>query len=206
MASGIKKLLITAFIMVVIVFLLSVFYPFGFLKIVRWAGLLLFLLLVWFFRDPERSSPDEENNILSPADGRVTSIIIKDGKTRIAIFMSIFNVHVNRIPITGKVIEKKYTPGRYVPAFNPNCHLQNEQSEVTISNNKIKVKIIQIAGLLARKIVNNLKSNMQVVAGQRYGMIKLGSRVDIEFPASCTLECVKGQQVKAGQTVLAKIG
>ena len=205
LAKGSAKLLITALILVLIVFVISLVFPLGFLKIVRCIFLVTFLFLAFFFRDPDRKTPQGDENIISPADGKVVSIEHNDDKKRVAIFMSLFNVHVNRAPVKGKVIARKHSPGQYLPAFNPNCHLKNEQCEIIIQHRDIKVKVVQIAGLVARKIVNYLKKEDKVKAGQRYGMIKLGSRLDVEFPDYCSVQVEKGQKVKAGQTIIAKI-
>ncbi len=205
MAKGSEKLLLTALVLVLIVFAISLVSPLGFLKIVRWVFLVAFLLLVLFFRDPDRKIPSGAENIISPADGKVVSIEHENNRKRVAIFMSLFNVHVNRVPVSGKVIVRKHSPGQYLPAFNPNCHLKNEQCEIIIQHKDIKVKAVQIAGLVARKIVNYLEKEDYVKAGQRYGMIKLGSRVDVEFPDNCPVQVEKGQKVRAGQTIIAKI-
>lgn len=205
MAEGSGKLIIGTILFVVAVFLLSLFYPLGFLKIIRWFLLVLLFLLCWFFRDPARKIPEGPDNILSPADGKIISIETLKDKQKIAIFMSLFDVHVNRVPITGKVVAKEYVPGQYLPAFSPNCHLKNEQSKTIIKNERVEVKLTQIAGLVARKIVNNLKIDMELQAGQRFGLIKLGSRVDLEIPHKCRINCREGQKVKAGETIIAKI-
>ena len=205
LAQGSSRPIIITLGIVIIVFILSNIYPHNILNIIRWPVLYIFFIIVWFFRDPERKIPSGKNNILSPADGRVVKITNQKGRTKIAIFMSLFNVHVNRIPIRGKIISKKHIQGKYQPAFKPNIHMTNEQSEILIQNQSIEVKVTQIAGLLARKIINNLVPDTEVIAGQRYGMIRFGSRVDIEFPLICKVQCRKGQKVKAGETILAKI-
>jgi len=126
LAEGSAKIVIISSLIVVAIFLLSFIVSISFLKIVRWAFLLLLILLIWFFRDPDRTVPVAKGNIVSPADGKIVEIKDHDNRQKVAIFMSLLNVHVNRIPMAGKIIEKKYTAGQYLPAFNPNCYLKNE--------------------------------------------------------------------------------
>lgn len=169
----------------------------------------IFLFSVNFFRDPERTPPAEDNVIVSPADGEV--IIIKDiedtrfinGKAKqVSIFMSPFNVHVNRIPVSGKVDYYKYIPGEYLMAYYEKADERNERSEIGISGKYGKVLFTQVAGFIARRIVCTLNVNDQVTMGDRFGMIKFGSRSDIIVPFDWELKVKKGDVVFAGETVI----
>ena len=152
------------------------------------AAILLFLTLN-FFRDPERTTPDKDGIIVSPADGKVivireniTNSFVGENCNQISIFMSPLNVHVNRIPISGKVEHLKYYEGKFIAAFEDKASENNERMETGIISNNGKVLFTQIAGFLARRIVNDLKIGDSVIIGNRFGMIKFGSRVDIFVP------------------------
>ncbi len=173
---------------------------------------LLTVFNLYFFRDPERQPPDDPHAIVSPADG--TIIEIKEveepeyfrGKVRqISIFLSVFNVHVNRIPISGKVEYVAYHPGKFLAAFKDKASLDNEQTAIGISDAYgRRVLFKQIAGLIARRIVCNVKEGQQVTVGERMGLIRYGSRVDVFFDLSARVLVKKGQKVKGGETVLAR--
>jgi phosphatidylserine decarboxylase len=174
---------------------------------------LLFLLfsmfLAYFFRDPERIVPAGEDLILSAADGEVISIkpihdvefIGKEG-TMISVFMSVFDVHVNRIPLSGRVDYGKYNKGKFLPAFEDNASLENEQNELGLDTTKGKIILKQIAGILARRIVCKIKPGDQVKTGRRFGMIKFGSRVDLFLPKNVEIKVKLNQKVKAGETII----
>lgn len=178
------------------------------------AGVLciIFILIVFFFRDPERNIPQEENAVIAPADGKIILIeevndneYLNNRAKIVSIFMSVFNVHINRVPITGTVEYLKYNKGKFLPAFTEESSLKNENYAVGISNGNQKVLFKQIAGLIARRIVNNLKLNQSVKAGQRFGMIKFGSRVDIIMPLSTQISVSLNQKVKGGETIIGII-
>ncbi|MCK4967286.1 phosphatidylserine decarboxylase family protein [bacterium] len=178
------------------------------------AGVLciLFILVVFFFRDPERNVPLEENAVIAPADGKIILIeevddneYLNNRAKIVSIFMSVFNVHINRVPITGTVEYLKYNKGKFLPAFTEASSLKNENYAVGISNGNQKVLFRQIAGLIARRIVNNLKLNQSVKAGQRFGMIKFGSRLDIIMPLSTQISVSLNQKVKGGETIIGII-
>jgi phosphatidylserine decarboxylase len=174
---------------------------------------LLFLLfsmfLAYFFRDPERIVPAGEDLILSAADGEVISIkpihdvefIGKEG-TMISVFMSVFDVHVNRIPLSGRVDYVKYNKGKFLPAFEDKASLENEQNELGLDTTKGKIILKQIAGILARRIVCKIKPGDQVKTGRRFGMIKFGSRVDLFLPKNVEIKVKLNQKVKAGETII----
>ena len=172
----------------------------------------LFILIVFFFRDPERTIPQEENAVIAPADGKIILIgevnddeYLNNRAKIVSIFMSVFNVHINRIPITGTIEYLKYNKGKFLPAFTEESSLRNENYAVGISNGNRKVMFRQIAGLIARRIVNNLKLNQSVKAGQRFGMIKFGSRLDIIMPLSTQISVSLNQKVKGGETIIGVI-
>ena len=166
----------------------------------------------YFFRDPERTVPPDENLILSAGDGKVVDIkeVFEDryfhGQARkISIFLSVFNVHINRIPISGKVGYFEYKPGKFVQAFKPIASTENEQTIIGIENGKTKVVVKQIAGILARRIVCHIREGYSVKRGERFGMIKFGSRVDLIIPLDAEVLVKLGDKVKGGETAIAKI-
>ena len=167
-----------------------------------------FLFITWFFRDPERPIPDEPNVVVSPADGKVTEIVTEkepiNGETckRVTIFLSVFNVHVNRVPIGGTIEDIRYNPGKFLAAFNPKASMDNEQNIILISNGKTNVLVKQIAGLIARRIVCWPNKGDLYEPGQRYGLIRFGSRVDILLPENTKLSVVCGDIVSGGQSII----
>jgi phosphatidylserine decarboxylase len=171
------------------------------------APVLLAAFFLWFFRDPERTIPTGPGLIVSPGDGLVTetaSIQTPQGpRQRISIFLSVFDVHVNRSPIGGVLTSVRYQKGQYLNAMNPDSADRNEQNIATVSGEGMEVTFKQIAGLLARRIVFNLKVGDTVERGQRVGLIKFGSRVNVIVPAETVLRVKAGQRVKGGSSVLA---
>jgi phosphatidylserine decarboxylase len=171
------------------------------------APVLLAAFLLWFFRDPRRAIPAGPGLIVSPGDGKVTetvTISTPDGpRQRISIFLSIFDVHVNRSPIGGVLSSVRYQKGLYLNALNPASADRNEQNVVTVQGEGITVIFKQIAGLIARRIVFNLREGDTVERGQHVGLIKFGSRVDVVLPAEATLRVKVGQRVKGGASILA---
>ncbi len=178
-----------------------------------WVALGLTLLVAFFFRDPDRDVPNDASVILSPADGRVVTVEpLAHGKytseqpsSRIGIFLSPLNVHVNRAPVAGQVIQVQHQPGKFRAAFAADAAEVNEQNAVSIQDaHGRRVVLVQIAGMLARRIVCRLTRGDQVQQGDRYGMIMLGSRVDVYCPAEAQLKIAVGQRVKAGETVIGE--
>jgi phosphatidylserine decarboxylase len=171
------------------------------------APVLLAAFFLWFFRDPRRTVPPGEGLIVSPGDGRVTetvAITTPEGpRQRISIFLSVFDVHVNRSPIGGVLTQVRYRKGEYLNAMNPASADRNEQNLVTVRGQGFEVTFRQIAGLLARRIVFNFREGDTVERGQRVGLIKFGSRVDVVLPAEAALRVKVGQRVKGGSSVLA---
>lgn len=175
--------------------------------------LILTLFVAYFFRDPERNAPEDERLIVAPADGRVVTVeknfqdtrFLSAPVTRVGIFMSPLNVHVNRAPVAGQVTSVQYHPGQFRPAFAADATEVNEQNAVIIQDAKgRRLVMVQVAGMLARRIVCYLKGGERVQQGERYGMIMLGSRVDVYCPPEVTLTVHVGQHVKAGETVIGE--
>lgn len=170
---------------------------------------LLAMFFLWFFRDPERDVPADAGYIVSPADGKVTSIgpEVRDGRsqTHISIFLNVFDVHVNRSPMEGVITGARYRKGKFMNAMNPACAEHNEQNEVTVEGEGHTVIFRQIAGLLARRIVFTRNVGDRVQRGERIGLIKFGSRVDVILPALATLRIKVGDRVKGGSSVLAQL-
>ena len=169
--------------------------------------LLLALFLMWFFRDPARRIPRDPGLIVSPADGKVeeaewieTSI---GSRVRVSIFLNVFDVHVNRVPVSGTVSLVEYREGAFLNALNAESALHNEQTLITIDTGDYSVSFKQIAGVLARRIVCNLREGDRVMRGERMGLIKFGSRTDVLLPANVELRVKAGDRVKGGSSVLA---
>ena len=185
-----------------------------------WPGLSLTLplvaaaLTVWvvvFFRDPARPGPRGDRVVVSPADGRVLSVAaveepmyLHDTATRVSIFMNVFNVHVNRFPVSGEVDIVHYNPGEFFAASLDKASLVNEQASVGIVGPHGPVLVRQIAGLIARRIVTDVAPGDAAVQGERLGMIRFGSRVDLFFAAAAAVKVKEGDRVLAGQTIIAE--
>jgi len=162
---------------------------------------LVFLLdffFIWFFRDPERIPGGDDTDVVSPADGRVVDI----RGTTVCIFMNIHNVHVNRAPLSGKIVAMKHTDGGYLPAFCKDSH-RNERNSTCIESDFGLVKMVQIAGTVTRRIDSYFNVGDTVVRGERIGMIRFGSRVDVTPPPGYKLMVRKGQRVRAAETIIA---
>ena len=168
---------------------------------------LLAMFLMWFFRDPTRRVPREPGLIVSPADGKVEDaewIETSAGpRVRVSIFLNVFDVHVNRVPVSGTVSLVEYREGAFLNAMNGESAIRNEQTLITIDAGDYSVSFKQIAGVLARRIICNLREGDLVARGQRMGLIKFGSRTDVLLPASVTLRVKAGDRVKGGSSVLA---
>ena len=191
----------------IILFLLVVFFYF----IYKPFFIILLVLLIftfYFFRDPERVVPLGDDILVSPADGLITNISeTKEGKknyTKVSIFLSIFNVHIQRLPISGVITKVDYIEGKFINATLDKASDENERLKITIKNSNNLIYVTQIAGLIARRIVNYVKPNENVNQGERYGIIKFGSRVDIEFPNNFKILVNEGQQCIGGETVIAQ--
>lgn len=180
-------------------------------------GLVATLWCIFFFRDPERFVPLEDNAIISPADGVVTRVEygaeapeeLGYGKTKfnkISIFLNVFNVHVNRVPLSGVVSKISYRPGKFLSANAEDASVENERNSVVVKNSSgTEIIFVQVAGLVARRIISDLKEGQEVVAGQRYGIIRFGSRADLYFPENVEIKSLLGQTMVGGETIIAKI-
>jgi phosphatidylserine decarboxylase len=169
--------------------------------------IVLTAFFLWFFRDPERVIPQGPGEIVSPGDGLVTGAewieTVGGSRLRLSIFLNVFDVHVNRAPVSGIVKVCEFRRGEFMNAMKPESVLNNEQTLVVIDAGGYEVSFKQIAGLLARRIVCNLKVGDRVERGQRVGLIKFGSRVDVLMPADAELKVKTGSRVRGGSTVLA---
>ncbi|HEY7893493.1 MAG TPA: phosphatidylserine decarboxylase family protein [Gemmatimonadaceae bacterium] len=179
------------------------------------AGVVVLIVAIWiayFFRDPERMGPRGDRLVIAPADGRVVMItpveepdFVQGRAIRISIFMNIFNVHVNRYPVNGTVTYEHYNPGKFLNAAAEKASLENEQMSVGIAGSSHKVLVRQIAGLIARRIVTYAKSGAVAAQGERMGIIRFGSRVDVFVPPDATIRTRVGERPVAGVTVLAEL-
>lgn len=198
-------------IYIVTLLILGIIFYFLFIPIfILNLSLLLFVIL--FFRNPSRKIPLEDSVIVSPADGKVISVeeiiepdFISGKAIKVSIFLSIFNVHINRSPIDGVVKYLKYRPGKYLPAFKSHASEINERNSVGIENDTVKVLVHQITGFIARRIVCRLGKGDSVDKGQRFGMIKFGSCTEIVVPMSVFLKVKVGDKLKAGSSIIGTI-
>jgi phosphatidylserine decarboxylase len=169
---------------------------------------ILFAFVTYFFRDPERDIPTDANVVVSPADGKIAEIVTeKDpimGKTfkRISIFLSVFNVHINRAPIGGRVEKIQDNHGKFLAAFNHKASHENKQKTLLINNGKVQVLVKQIVGLIARRLVCWVRVNDELKTGQRYGLIRFGSRVDVFLPESADIRVKLGDRVQGGSSII----
>ena len=173
-------------------------------------GILLSLFIAYFFRNPRREIPNLQNIILSPADGRVIHIgeceedrFLKEKVLKVSIFMSVFDVHLNRAPVSGKVLERNYLPGRFLVASVEKSSLLNEQNAVILeTEDRLKILLVQIAGFVARRIVCYAKTGDLLRKGEIFGLIRFGSRVDLYLPTEVKPIVRVGQHVKGGESVI----
>ncbi|MCC6970530.1 MAG: phosphatidylserine decarboxylase [Phycisphaerales bacterium] len=179
-------------------------------------GVVLTLWCLWFFRDPERTPPSVRGGVISPADGVVCAIgpaelpvelgLSEGSRTRVCVFMNVFNVHVNRVPASGRIIKLAYTKGKFFNASLDKASVHNERMAVAMRSDAGDViGFVQIAGLVARRIVCKLRDNQAVKQGERFGLIRFGSRVDVYLPPDAEVMVTLGQKTTAGETVLATI-
>ena len=168
--------------------------------------LLVMLFMAFFFRDPKRVPPSDTDVVVSPADGKVTRIASAGAdSTVVSIFLSPLDVHINRSPIPGKIVDVRYSPGRFLMATNEKASLVNEQNALTIQGEKITVVCKQIAGILARRIVCWKAEGDSLGLGERFGMIKFSSRTDVLLPANVRVTVKEGDRVRGGTTVIGRI-
>tara|TARA_B100000315_G_C14587835_1_gene594089 strand:- start:2652 stop:3290 length:639 start_codon:yes stop_codon:yes gene_type:complete len=168
--------------------------------------------VLWFFRNPVRTIPDDSQSIVSPADGKVVEIheeeedvYCKERVIRVSIFLNIFNVHINRIPFTGKIMKTGFIPGRYLPAMKPSASQENHRHAILIQTaTGQQMLVVQIVGLIARRIRCWVETGDQVTRGDRFGLIQFGSRVDTFLPIDVKLQVQVGDHVKGGSSVLGE--
>ena len=182
------------------------------MRISAWAWFfsLLTVFVISFFRDPERPIPEGEKAVLSPADGKIIRIepcveekFLKGPALKVSIFMSVLNVHVNRIPLSGRIVEVAYRPGKFFSANLDKASAKNEQNALLLETAEgAQVLFVQIAGLIARRIVCRARKGDAVERGRRFGMIRFGSRVDVYLPADVQIQARLGQKAYGGQTIL----
>jgi phosphatidylserine decarboxylase len=173
---------------------------------VAWAGApfyILALFCLWFFRDPDREIPTGPVAV-SPADGKVVRVQRKPEGTQVCIFLNVFDVHVNRSPIAGKVTAVEYTQGKFLVASKEAASYENERNTLTVDNGQSSVRFAQIAGLIARRIVCTKRPGDYVTMGERIGLIKFGSRVDVDFGPEWEVAVREGERVSAGSSIVAK--
>jgi phosphatidylserine decarboxylase len=181
-----------------------------------WLGLFLLMLTLAaaaFFRDPERDVPEGDDVVVSPADGRVVAVeaqalaevMPKESFQRVAIFMSPADVHVNRIPVSGEVLSVQHTPGRFLAAYDERASRENERNAVALRDRRGRpLVLVQVAGLLARRIVCHLRPGQLVEHGARFGLIMFGSRVDVYLPPTARVRVRVGERVRAGSAIIAE--
>lgn len=196
-------------ILTIILFLLSVLTRSKIVSGITVLFLIITLFVIFFFRDPERKMPEGEGIVLSPADGRIVELstfagndFLGSGGTKVAIFLSAFNVHVNRNPISGDVKYLRYSSGSFKAAFQEKASSENEQNELGLESEQVKLVLKQIAGAIARRIVCRIREGDQVKIGERFGMIKFGSRVELFLPDKVKVSVKLNQKVRAGETII----
>jgi phosphatidylserine decarboxylase len=210
-AKGGINIIVSSFAIFFVLLVIWIFYKNSFLLFVVILAGLFFLFNMYFFRDPNRITPDNPMAIISAGDGKVVQIVeefepnyFQDRVWRVSIFLSVFDVHVNRIPISGRVNYFRFIPGKYFAAFKEKASLENEQTAIGIMGDTgYQVLFKQIAGIIARRIVCGLKEGQVVKAGDRMGLIRYGSRVDMLFPVSAKILVDVGQKVYGGETIIA---
>ena len=212
--EGHKIILITFVFVVLFVLLVDAFVNTSWLQSALQIGLILVLILILqFFRNPKRKTELNDNQVLAPVDGKVVVIeevfeneYFNDKRLQISVFMSPINVHVTRYPISGNVVFSKYHPGKYLVAWHPKSSEENERTTVVVENQTYgKVLYRQIAGAIARRIVNYAKLNDKIIQGEDSGFIKFGSRVDLFLPLDTTIKVKLNQKVRGGESIIAEI-
>ncbi len=200
----------------IIIFAIITFVLGSFSSIFTWLGGIATVWCAYFFRNPERVTPVSDSLIISAADGVVTNIsevsppaeleMGDEEMIRVSVFLSVFNVHVNRVPASGKILSLQYHPGKFFNASLDKASVHNERQSILMeTKNKTKIAFVQIAGLIARRIVCDLEEGQEVKSGERYGIIRFGSRVDIYLPLKTAILVTEGQTCIGGETVIADL-
>jgi len=212
--EGYKIILISTIILLIAILTIDKFIEIDWLRMsISTIFIILYLLILQFFRNPKRNTTLNENHIISPVDGKVVVIeevfeaeFFKDKRLQVSIFMSPLNVHVTRYPMSGNVVFSKYHPGKYLVAWHPKSSTENERTTIVVENNTIgKILYRQVAGAAARRIVNYAKVNDKVVQGTDAGFIKFGSRVDLFLPLGTKINVTLNQKVKGGEEIIASL-
>ena len=206
------KIIIVTFLLTSVISIFSEYYIESYIlrKSIQITSLFILILILQFFRNPKRKTKLDKNHIIAPADGKIVIIkevleeeYFKEKKLQVSIFMSPLNVHVTRYPISGKVVFSKYHPGKYLVAWHPKSSILNERTSIVVKNDSVgEILYRQIAGALARRIVNYAKKDLNVVQGEDAGFIKFGSRIDLFLPVKSNVNVSIGQKVKGGITVI----
>ncbi len=180
-----------------------------------WIGFIITVYVAYFFRDPVRVIPLDPNLVVSPADGLVTAVdqavpppelgLGRDKRTRISVFLSVFNVHVNRVPVGGTITRISYRPGKFLNADLDKASEDNERNSLIIKSGESEVAVVQIAGLIARRIVCWAREGDQIAPGARFGLIRFGSRLDVYLPKGAVTVAAVGQTAVGGETILAEL-
>ncbi len=211
--EGYTIIIISMILLVLLIFLTETFIDIEWLrKLILIAFVIVYILILQFFRNPKRNTIENPYQIIAPADGKIVVIeeviekeFFKDKRKQISIFMSPLNVHVTRYPISGKVIFSKYHSGKYLVAWHPKSSEENERTTIVIENDTVgKILYRQIAGAVARRIVNYAIENETVVQGTDAGFIKFGSRIDIFLPLDMKINVSLNQKSKGGETIIAE--
>jgi len=206
------KIIIVTFLLTAVISIFSEYYIESYIlkKPIQITSLFILILILQFFRNPKRKTKLDKNHIIAPADGKIVIIkevleeeYFKEKKMQVSIFMSPLNVHVTRYPISGKVVFSKYHPGKYLVAWHPKSSILNERTSIVVKNDSVgEILYRQIAGALARRIINYAKKDLNVVQGEDAGFIKFGSRIDLFLPVKSNVNVSIGQKVKGGITVI----
>ena len=204
------KIILLSFIVCFVISIWNIFTDSLFAVIFLLLSLIVFLFVLYFFRDPYRSIPSQTDAILSPADGKVISIRDENDSfvgsaQMISIFMSLFDVHVTRIPFSGTVKDIRYREGSFKAAFNESASEENERNRISLEAEGLKLVFTQVAGLVARRIVSYLKVGDRVTTGERCGMIMFGSRVDLIVPDNVELKVKVGDRVRGGESIIGEV-
>jgi phosphatidylserine decarboxylase len=206
-------IIFASLILTIILFLFSILTQSEILSGLTIIFCLATLFFIFSFRDPERKIAQRENLILSPADGKIVELspfpenkFLNSSGTKVSIFLSLLDVHINRNPISGVVRYTKHTPGKFNPSYKVKASLENERNELGLENENVKLVLRQISGFLARRIVCRIKEGDKIKAGERFGMIKFGSRVELFLPEKVEVSVKLNQKVKAGESIIGTYG
>jgi len=211
-STTLSFLFITIFFELLYLIFRDVIYLNSFLLIVVSISLLLFLFSLYFFRDPQRKTPEGKNILISPADGKIISIkdnilhpVSKEPSKMVSIFLSLLDAHINRIPVGGKISLIEYHKGKFLAAFNPKASELNEKYIFDINSKYGSIRVQQIAGIIARRLVCNLQLNDMAKAGKRFGLMKFSSRIDLIIPKKhFKLNTKIGEKVRGGETIIGE--